>query len=162
MLHTQNSIQSCRSIFYCPVHTCTMYICTIIPHKDVRVQYMLTLYWLILQCIYMYVQVYIFFWGFLAALVHDTMYTRFRCVARNNFLKCPIEISGQNNISPPNCATHSKLNFSLRSFTATPTLMYAHVQFCNVNMWSTGRVSDKLRLCCWLLLLLLHFSVQQC
>ena len=33
-------------------------------------------------------------------------------------------------------ATHSKLNFSLRSFAATPTLMFAHVHLCNLNVWS--------------------------
>ena len=30
---------------------------------------------------------------------------------------------------------HLKLNFSLRSFTATPTSMFAHVHFCNLNVW---------------------------
>ena len=33
-------------------------------------------------------------------------------------------------------ATHSKLNFSLRSFAATPTLMFAHAHSCNLNVWS--------------------------
>ena len=33
-------------------------------------------------------------------------------------------------------ATHSKLIFSLRSFAATPTLMFAHAHLCNLNMWS--------------------------
>ena len=28
------------------------------------------------------------------------------------------------------------VNFSLRSFTAMPTLMFAHVHLCNLNMWS--------------------------
>ena len=32
--------------------------------------------------------------------------------------------------------THSKLNFSLRSFAATPPLMFAHADSCNLNMWS--------------------------
>ena len=32
--------------------------------------------------------------------------------------------------------THSKLNFSLRSFTATPTLMFVHAHLCNLNVWS--------------------------
>ena len=32
-------------------------------------------------------------------------------------------------------ATHSKLNFYLRSFAATPTLMFAHVHLCNLDMW---------------------------
>ena len=30
---------------------------------------------------------------------------------------------------------HSKLNFSLRSFAATPTSMFAHAHFCNLNVW---------------------------
>ena len=30
---------------------------------------------------------------------------------------------------------HSKLNFSLRSFAATPTSMFAHVHLCNLNVW---------------------------
>ena len=29
---------------------------------------------------------------------------------------------------------HSKLNFSLRSFAATPTSMFAHAHFCNLNV----------------------------
>ena len=28
-----------------------------------------------------------------------------------------------------------KLNFSIRSFAATPTLMFAHSHFCNLNVW---------------------------
>ena len=32
-------------------------------------------------------------------------------------------------------AAHSKLNFNLRSFAATPTLMFAHVQFYNLHVW---------------------------
>ena len=30
---------------------------------------------------------------------------------------------------------HSKVNFSLRSFAATPTSMFAHAHFCNLNVW---------------------------
>ena len=33
-------------------------------------------------------------------------------------------------------ATHLKLNFSLRSFAAPPTLMFAHAHSCNLNVWS--------------------------
>ena len=33
-------------------------------------------------------------------------------------------------------ATHSKLNFSLQSFAATPTLMFAHAHSCNLNVRS--------------------------
>ena len=33
-------------------------------------------------------------------------------------------------------ASHLKLNFSLWNFVATPTLMFAHVHLCNVNVWS--------------------------
>ena len=33
-------------------------------------------------------------------------------------------------------AVHSKLNFSLRSFAAMPTLMFPHVHLCNLNVWS--------------------------
>ena len=32
--------------------------------------------------------------------------------------------------------THLKLTFSLRSFTATPTLMFVHAHLCNLNVWS--------------------------
>ena len=34
-------------------------------------------------------------------------------------------------------AVHLKLHFSLWSFTTTPTLMFAHVHLCNLNMWSS-------------------------
>ena len=33
-------------------------------------------------------------------------------------------------------AMHSNLNFSLRSFAATPTLMFAHEHLSNLNVWS--------------------------
>ena len=32
-------------------------------------------------------------------------------------------------------AVHSKLNFSLQSFAATPTLMFAYAHLCNLNMY---------------------------
>ena len=50
-------------------------------------------------------------------------------------------------------AVHLKLNFSLRSFAAMPTLMFAHAHLCNLNVWSImWACSRKVRLCCWLLL----------
>ena len=40
-------------------------------------------------------------------------------------------------------AMHSKLNFSLRSFAASPTLMFAHVHLCNLNVWSIMWVCSR-------------------
>ena len=47
-------------------------------------------------------------------------------------------------------AVHLKLNFSLRSFAATPTLMFAYVHLCNLNMslimWVCSRKDEALLL----------------
>ena len=88
------------------------------------IQYLLIIH--VVQCIVLYLSLYLLY------TVGVLYYTLYIC----NFNDVVGLGKGFECLNFRLFAAHSKLNFSLQSFTAMPTLMFAHVHFCNLNVWS--------------------------